>query len=764
MVNSDKIVLSPLYARRIEALHQDKMAINEAKIRHFGRGKLDFDDWGFVLYPDFTFTAESERPDGVICGARAIGEALRRFFEVMPRYVNRNSALAGAWVGTLNTWANVRLPAEDMPTGLEPVWLKYDTRPGFGGMNHCAPDMHIGLALGWGALLEKIRHYRALNRPADPSFYDGEEQVVLGMRTWVAGLAQEARRMAHEIRVDGIPLGNGARDVAEQDAENLLAIAEMNEWLVDGAPRTLREACQFLAHFQSLDRTYFAGGALQQLDVLLQPYYERDVANGSLTDGEAVWHVASLLFNDTHYSQIAGLNPDGTADLTSRMSFVILDAMHLLGIPANIALRVHDGVHPELLRRSVEYILADGSGVDYSLNVGCEQGYARNGFPMGLARMRAKVGCNWTALPGIEYPLQDVTRANLGFALHYALEDLREEACAVPEPELDVIRMQAAPATPDPEGERLLEALFDRFRHHAGVIVDSIKAGYDRHYEIVGKRTPELVYNLFMHGPVERGLNCSEGGVDILNFNIDGVALATVADSFAAIEQRIVRERRLTWKRLYEVLDSDYRDAEDIRLMLRNIPRFGSPNSCAEAWALRIRDTFVTACTATGTPKHNLPIIPGMFSHGSIRELGQKLPATPNGRKAFEPISHSNEPDPGFARGLDSFSPSLKATAVAHAQPGFGNSAPLHLDIDSDMLARAGGVEALVALIHAHNRMGGTLINLNCLTADRLRRAHENPDADPDLVVRVTGYSAFFASLSKEYRQQILDRFLSRVG
>ncbi len=748
MINTDKIVLSPLYNRRIAGLHHDKMEINEAKIRHFGRGKLDFDDWGFVLYPDFTFKVASDRPDGVVCGARAIGATLRRFFEVMPRYVNRNSALAGAWVGTLHNWVNVRLPAEDIPSELEAVWLKYDTRPGFGGMNHCAPDMNIGLQLGWGGLLEKIRHYRTLNRPADPAFHDGEEQVVLGVRTWVAGLAQEARRMAHDIRLGGASLENGLREQAEQDAENLLVIAEMNEWLVDGAPRTLREACQFLAHFQSLDRTYFAGGALQQLDVLLQPYYERDMADGILTDEEAVWHVASLLFNDTHYSQIAGLNPDGTADLTSRMSFLILDAMHLLGIPANIALRVHDGVHPELLRRSVEYVLADGSGVDYSLNVGCEEGYARNGFPMGLARMRAKVGCNWTALPGVEYPLQDVTRANLGFALHYALEDLRQDACGCL----------------DSDGDVLLEALFTRFAHHAGIIVDSIKAGYDRHYEIVGKRTPEMVYNLFMHGPVERGLNCSEGGVDILNFNIDGVALATVADSFAAIEQRVVRERRLTWKRLYEVLDTDYRDAEDVRLMLRNIARFGSPDSRAEAWALRVRDAFVTACTATGTPKHNLPIIPGMFSHGSIIELGMKLPATPNGRKSFEPISHSNEPDPGFARGLDSFSPSLKATAVARAQPGFGNSAPLHLDIDSDMLAKAGGVDALVALIHAHNRMGGTLINLNCLTADRLRKAHENPDSDPDLVVRVTGYSAFFASLSKEYRQQILDRFLSRAG
>ena len=150
-----------------------------------------------------------------------------------------------------------------------------------------------------------------------------------------------------------------------------------------------------------------------------------------------------------------------------------------------------------------------------------------------------------------------------------------------------------------------------------------------------------------------------------------------------------------------------------------------------------------------------------MFSHGDIHKQGEGLPATPNGRFAGEHISHSNEPDPGFASGVVSFSPSLKATAVAQAQPGYGNSAPLHLDIDTNMVNAAGGVDALCALIHTHNQMGGTLINLNCITPEQIKKAHEDPDAYPDLVIRVTGYSAFFNSLSKEYRQQVVDRYLA---
>ena len=79
---------------------------------------------------------------------------------------------------------------------------------------------------------------------------------------------------------------------------------------------------------------------------------------------------------------------------------------------------------------------------------------------------------------------------------------------------------------------------------------------------------------------------------------------------------------------------------------------------------------------------------------------GHLTPSTPNGRKAGDPISHSSEPDPGFAM----------------VQAGYGNSAPLHLDIDTSMVNGDDGINAIVSLINVHEQMGGTLINLNCLS------------------------------------------------
>ena len=708
--------------RRIRQLHDDKMEINRVKLAHFGR--YDTDDHGFIWDPDFHFAFPADTPDGVLRGAVPIGKALRKYLKDIPAYVNPASALAGAWYGALNSFVKVGFDPALVPGELRRTWEKYDTYSGWNAMNHSAPDLNIGLTLGWGGLRHKLEYYRDFNHPSDTSFYDGELEYITGVQEWVVRLSAKARQLA---------------ETAEEPEErkNLEEIADMNAWLAENPPRTLREACQFIAHFQTVDRVYFLGGALDQLDELLRPWYERDLREGRITDDDVVWYLASLFFNDTHYSQIAGPTPDGSRDTTSRMSFLILEAMHVLGIPCNIALRVHDGVNEDLLRRSLEYTMEDGSGVSYSLNTGTVKGFARGGYPEALGRMRKKVGCNWTVIPGEEYALQDCTRANLAFALHYALEDLRE-------------------------GERTLERLFERFRYHTGVIVDSIKAGYDLHYEEKYRNCPEIVLNPFMHGCVERGLDCSQGGVDILDLNIDGIGLTTVADSFAAIEQRVVEEKRITWDELFRVLETNWENAEPVRLMMKNIERFGAPHSRADKWAVRIRDCFVEACRKDGTPKHHLPITPGMFSHGEVYTYGRHLPATPNGRLNGDPICHSNEPDPGFARSYNTFSPSLKATAVAMVQPGYGNSSPLHLDVDTGMLAREGGMDALIALIRTHDHMGGTLINLNCLSRETLMEAHADPSTHPDLVVRVTGYSAFFASLSREYRQQVVDRFLTQ--
>jgi formate C-acetyltransferase len=56
---------------------------------------------------------------------------------------------------------------------------------------------------------------------------------------------------------------------------------------------------------------------------------------------------------------------------------------------------------------------------------------------------------------------------------------------------------------------------------------------------------------------------------------------------------------------------------------------------------------------------------------------------------------------------------------------------------------------------------GNTLLNINIIDAEKILEAHKDPYKYPDLVVRVTGFTAFFAMLSTEFRQLVIDRVLA---
>ena len=77
-----------------------------------------------------------------------------------------------------------------------------------------------------------------------------------------------------------------------------------------------------------------------------------------------------------------------------------------------MAIRVHDSMNEVLLRRSLEYNMEDGTGVCYSCNVGCEEGFVKNGFPEELARMRINPAVTGRRSPVWNILCQDVTRIN----------------------------------------------------------------------------------------------------------------------------------------------------------------------------------------------------------------------------------------------------------------------------------------------------------------------------------------------------------------
>jgi len=738
------IATQPDYRQRLDTLRSNKL--EQARRKRQLTGPRDADEAGLVPLPDDVgeiveavsgsgvlvkdmvlkgFKPIPNHPGGGFFGPKACGENFRRLLQVHPTYLHPANSMAAVFMTSFMSYRTVAWNPDFDYSHLHADQQKYGLDTGIGGVQHFCPDLKIGLDLGWGGLLKKVRRFRTLNARAG-DLYDGLESIIVGAQGWIARHAADARKLARSEPDPDLRL-------------NLQTIAEISDRLVNDPPATFREACQWLTYFQAIAKMYNGSGEWGQLDELLRPFYERDIAAGILDDEEAIFHLACLLLSETAYAQLGGPDAQGN-DLASHVSFLILEAVHRLKAPANIGIRVGRTLSAELFHRGMEILFADRMGFpkfvgDEALN----KGFVRAGYPIELARQRIYAGCHWLAIPGREYSMCDMVKIDFAMVFDVAMKEMIADAAVQPG----------------------VDELWNRFEKHLVRAVQVIAEGIDFHLDHMHEVFPELVLDLFCYGPVEKGIDASHGGLEIYDILVDGASLATVADSFAALQQRVEQERRLTWQQMMRHLESNWAgpDGERARMLMRTINRFGSGDSAADQWASRISRTFSQTVIANPTP-NGVKMIPGLFSWAKVIAFGQRLGATPNGRRKGEPVSHGPNPEPGCNRGQGG-TPTQLALAVANVQPGYGNTAPLQLDLDPGLANTQEGLAKVEALLRAHFDLGGTLININVIDKGMLLDAQKHPGKYPDLIVRVTGFSAYFASLSDEMRQYVVDRVVN---
>ena len=711
--------MNPIFENKIKALRSRKIEQTQEKIRV--EGILDEDDYGRVVPPANSWNIIPNHENGSFYGFDAWTDNFCSLMDVHPVYVDTNDAFAGRWMYFMskmkkNKW-NPAYPYDFLKPNIE----KYNIICGIGEDAHFAPDFQIGLTLGWDGLINKIEKYKEINNtPEQLHFYDLHIRGIKAVQGWIQ---RHIDKMVEML-------------AAEQDEEtrkHLGGMIETNQWVKNNPPRTLREACQWIIWYHLASRTYNRDGAGGQIDALLQPYYEKDIAEGRITDELAVYYLACFLINDPIYWQLGGPDKDGV-DQTSRISFLILEAADKINTSLNLTVRVYDGLDKDLLRKSVEYLIKNKNGWPrFSGDKALVSGFMKNGYSAELARQRIAVGCNWMSLPGLEYTLNDLVKVNIAKVFEVAYLEMLEQGT--------------------PYSTNLLWEIFSK---HLQIAVQTAGEGMRHHLKYQKYNEPELILNLLSHGPIEKGCDVSDGGATYYNLSIDGAGLAIAADSFAALEQRIEKEQKLTWETVIEAVATNYEGegGEVTRNILKNSEHYGCEGSIGEKWAMQIRDLFVSL--VKGQSEGNYVFIPGFFSWANTIEFGEKVQATPNGRKAGEAIAHGANPVPGFT--VDGASLAL-ASSIAKIQPGYGNTAPMQWELDPTF-AKDNNVEIIEAIIKTHVELGGTLINVNIMDKETILAAHKDPAAYPELVVRVTGFTAYFSMLSPKFRQLVVDRLL----
>ena len=182
---------------------------------------------------------------------------------------------------------------------------------------------------------------------------------------------------------------------------------------------------------------------------------------------------------------------------------------------------------------------------------------------------------------------------------------------------------------------------------------------------------------------------------------------------------------------------------------LRDCPCYGVGNEEADALMHRFTDSFY-AYYETKSMDIGLGLFP--TSHQFVRHVpeGALVGPTPDGRGNGQALSDSI----AAVNGKATLGPTaMLLSASRYAQDRIYGIPVLNLSIQKSLPPAA-----LRALVEGYFRMGGTQMQITCVSRETMIDAKKNPDAHRDLLVRVGGYSAYFCNLNPGLQDALIER------
>jgi formate C-acetyltransferase len=562
------------------------------------------------------------------------------------------------------------------------------------------------------------------------------------------------------------------RAAVESDAARrgeLEGIAAVCERVPAQAPRTFQEALQYywfchLAVITELNGwDAFNPG---HLDQHLLPFYERGLADGSLTKESArellecffikfnnhpappkvgVTAAESGTYTDFANINIGGLLRDGSsgANVVSELLLDIVADLHLLQPSTNIQLSRKS---PDAFLRHTLRVLRKGYGFPSVFNADAVvQEQLRQGKTLEDARAGGCSGCVEVGAFGKEaYILTGYF--NMPKVFDLALHDGVDRTTG----------MQLGPRTGTAESfgswDDVFAAYRAQFRHFLEV-------------KLRGNHVIERMYATLMPAPflsvltddcVARGVDYNAGGARYNNSYIQFVGLGSLTDSLSAVKAVCFdgARTRVTMTDLVAALDGDFAGQEPLRQRLANkTPKYGNDDDAADEIMLRIFDTCVEELDGRPNVKgghYRVEMLP-TTSHVYF---GSVMGASPDGRRAGRPLSEGISP----VQGADRHGPTAvikSASKLDHLKTG---GTLLNMKFSPSLVADDDGLEKWAHLVRGYFKLDGHHIQFNVVSAATLRAARANPGEHRDLIVRVAGYSDYFCDLSDALQEEIIAR------
>ncbi|NLS79877.1 MAG: hypothetical protein GXY76_21730 [Chloroflexi bacterium] len=603
-----------------------------------------------------------------------------------------------------------------------------------GQTGHCELDLSRLLALGLDGLRADVERRLAAAEGAQAETYQSFAHALDGLAVFIehaADTAEEALPHASPERRAELALMAGAcRRVAHQP------------------PATFREALQllWLAVLAVQHANYASLVQPGHLDRTLWPYYRDDLAAGRLKREGALELLEALylLLNEQIADGLAigvmvgGRDAQGR-DLTNDLSYLCLEALRRTRlIYPTVGICWHEGTPPELVELAVELIAA---GIPNPALFGDET------IQRGLRMYGVPPQESWNYVNSTCVEITPSGSSNVWVASPYF---------SVPKLLLDEIAAQVGASRSGGRGVALtFEEFLARYGARLGQAIAEGAAQQNRNRERRQRHGGKPLQSVLTRDCLERGRDIDDGGARYNWVECSFVGLANLADALAVIREEAYGDG-LSLAELKALCDADFagHEAERQRLLNRH-PKYG--NVCPEVdelvgWVVALARG---ECAKQRMLPDDSPFVPGAFCWIQHERLGRECGATPDGRKAGFPFADGGGP----AQGREKHGPTsaiLSTTCWDHA-PLIGGLA-YNLKFGKSLFATPEARERLRDLLLTYLRRGGFETQVNVVDAETLRRAQREPEAYRDLVVRIGGYTDYFARLSPQMQSEIIAR------
>ena len=564
-----------------------------------------------------------------------------------------------------------------------------------------------------------------------------------------------------------------AKEVDPVRRQELLTMAAICERVPEHPARNFHEAVQaqwFTQMFSRLEQktgTIISNG---RMDQYLYPFYQKDVEEGLLSEENAVellecmW-VGMAQFIDLYLSPtggafnegyahweavtIGGQTPDGR-DATNDLTYLFLKSKREFPLHyPDLAARIHSAA-PERYLWEVAETIKDGTGFPKLIND--EEViplYVSKGATFEEARDYAVSGCTEARMPNRDTYTSGGAYINFAAALEMALYNGRMKKYG--ERVLGV-------ETGDPRSFKTWDEFWNAYLRQHELF---LKTAFYQQHVIIQLRARHFAQPM---GSVLHDL-CMKHCLDLhapqipegLNFGyFEYIGYGTVVDSLAAVKKLVFEDKKLSMSELLEALRADFEGHEDVGALLKSAPCYGNNDEYADAIARDV-DLLCLRYARKYSPElgiyNDLRYVP-FTSHVPF---GKVVSATPNGRRAFTPLSDGSS----ASHGADVNGP----TAVLLSNYMSKNyhyreraARMLNIKFTPKCLAGDAGTRKLVSFIRTFCDLKLWHVQFNVINRETLLAAQEDPEKYRNLIVRIAGYSAYFVDLSPDLQNDLIAR------